>query len=151
MGQKTLAQFDVPQVTVSDAALHTGQLTIRHSPLLELRTLDRSDVARTDLPSGEANAAGVAGIEESPLGIRPFEAYTFAAVPFTVRLSAAPVPARVSATVQTVLKLAEFERNLESSIDLDVQGRRVYQVRMLLPDGPAPRPRLGRPASISMR
>ncbi len=56
-------------------------------------------------------------------------------MPFTVRLSAAPVSARVSATVQTVLKLAEFERNLESNINFDVQGRRIYQLRMLLPDG----------------
>ena len=128
-GQKEMAQFDVPQVTVSDAALHTGQLTIRHSPLLELRTLDRSGVTRTDLP------AGVIGGEDSPLGIQMFESYTFAAVPFTVHLSAAAVSARVSATVQTVLKLAEFERNLESNINLNVQGRRIYQVRMLLPDG----------------
>ena len=51
VGQKEMAQFDVPQVTVTDAALHTGQLTIRHSPLLELRTLDRSGVTRTDLPA----------------------------------------------------------------------------------------------------
>ena len=39
-GPKGLAEFDVPLVTVPDAALHTGQLTIRRSPLLELRTLD---------------------------------------------------------------------------------------------------------------
>jgi hypothetical protein len=135
VGQKEMAQFDVPQVTVTDAALHTGQLTIRRSPLLELRTLDRSGVTRTDLPGGQANAAAVPAVAESPLGIQPFEAYTFAAVPFTVRVAAAPVPAHVSAAVQTVLKLAEFERNLESNINLDVQGRRIYQVRMLLPDG----------------
>ena len=45
-----------------------------------------------------------------------------------------PVAARVSATVQTVLKLAEFERTLESHINFDVQGRPLYQLRMLLPD-----------------
>ncbi|MFZ1935523.1 MAG: DUF1559 domain-containing protein [Thermoguttaceae bacterium] len=135
VGQKGMAQFDVPQVSVSDAALHTGQLTIRRSPLLELRTLDRSGVTRTDLPGGDANAGGIAGVEESPLGIQPCEAYTFAAVPFSLRLSAAPISARVSASVQTVLKLAEFERNLESNVNFDVQGRRVYQLRMLLPDG----------------
>jgi hypothetical protein len=135
VGRKEMAEFDVPQVSESDAALHTGQLTIRRSPLLELRTLDRSGVTRTDLPGGGANAGGIAGVEESPLGIQPCEAYTFAAVPFSLRLSAAPISARVSASVQSVLKLAEFERNLESNINFDVQGRRVYQLRMLLPDG----------------
>jgi hypothetical protein len=132
VGQKDLAQFDVPQVTIADAALHTGQLTIRRSPLLELRTLDRSGVTRTDLPPDAGAVA--AGGEESPLGIRPFEAYTFAAVPFKVHLAAAPVAAQVSATVQTVLKLAEFERLLESRVLFDVQDRPAFQFRMLLPN-----------------
>ena len=134
VGQANLAEFDVPQVTIADAALHTGQLTLRRSPLLELRTLDRSGVTRTDLPPGDAGATIAAGGEESALGIRPFEAYTFAAVPFRVRLAAAPVAARVSANVQTVLKLAEYERLLESRVIFDVQNRPALQLRMLLPD-----------------
>ena len=40
VGQAKLAEFDVPLVSVSDAALNSGQLTIRRSPLLELRTLE---------------------------------------------------------------------------------------------------------------
>ena len=56
-------------------------------------------------------------------------------MPFTVRLAAAPVAARVSAAVQTVLKLAAYERSLESRVTFDVQGRPVYQLQMFLPDG----------------
>ena len=131
----------MPLVSVPDAALHNGQLTIRRSPLLELRTLSRSGVTRTDLPGDAARRS--AGGEESPLGIRPFEAYSFAAVPFTLRLAAAPVAARVSATVQTVLRIADYERSLESRVTFDVQGRPVYQLQMFLPEDFQRRSRLG--------
>ena len=51
VGQAKLAEFDVPLVSVRDAALNNGQLTIRRSPLLELQTLGHSGVTRTDLPA----------------------------------------------------------------------------------------------------
>ena len=101
MGQGDLAEFDVPVVSVGDAALQNGQLTIRRSPLLELRTLDHAGVTRTDLRGRGGPVGRRPGSEESPLGIRPFEAYSFVTVPFSLRLAAAPVAARVAATVQT--------------------------------------------------
>ncbi len=134
VGRGELTKFDAPLVTVPDAALHTGQITLRRSPLVELRTADRRGVTRTDLPGSEATATGLFPADESPLGIRPFESYTFAAVPFAIQLAAAPVEARVTAAVQTVLKLSEFERSLESRVAFDVQGRPAYQLRMFLPD-----------------
>jgi hypothetical protein len=135
VGQDKLAEFNLPLVGVTDAALHSGQLTIRRSPLLELRTLDRSGLSRTDLPAAAGASAGGVGGDESPLGIRPFEAYRFATTPFTMRLAATPVAAQVSANVQTVLKIAEYERSLESRVCFEVLGRPVYQLKMLLPDG----------------
>ena len=134
VGRGELMKFDTPLVTVPDAALHTGQITLRRSPLVELRTADRRGVTRTDLPGSEATATGLFPADESPLGIRPFESYTFAAVPFAIQLAAAPVEARVTAAVQTVLKLSEFERSIESRVAFDVQGRPAYQLRMFLPD-----------------
>ena len=47
--------------SVSDAALHNGQLTIRRSPLLELQTLSRSGVTRTDLPNDAAESRRTSG------------------------------------------------------------------------------------------
>ena len=135
VGQGELAEFNLPLVNVTDAALHSGQLTIRRSPLLELRTLDRSGLSRTDLPADVGTKAGSVNSDESPLGIRPFEAYRFATTPFAMRLAAAPVAAQVSANVQTVLKIAEYERSLESRVCFEVQGRPVFQLQMLLPDG----------------
>ncbi len=117
---------------MADAALHTGELTIRRSPLLDVRTLDRSGVARIDLPRVEMS--GMTGGADDPLGVRPFEAYGFASVPFTVRLAVAPVAARVGAVAQTVLKLVENQSSLESRVTFDVQGRPIYQLQMLLPE-----------------
>ena len=81
--------------------------------------------------------------EKSPLGIRPFETYTLRRGAVCMRLAAAPVVAEASATVQTVLQLAEFERNMESRITFDVEDRPVYRLRILLPDGFSTRSRLG--------
>ncbi len=130
VGKADLTQFEAPLVGVPDAALHNGQLTIRRSPMLDLQTLEHSGAARTDLA---AEATKLSGGEESPLGIRPFESYRFAAVPFRLRLAAAPVAAKVSAAVETVLKLAAYERTLESRVNYDIQGRPVYQLQMFLP------------------
>ena len=135
VGHGELARFDVPVVTVADAALQSGRLTIRRSPLLEVRTLDRSGVTRIDLPSDKKRSVGDVHGTKSPLGIRPFESYSFATVPFTVRLSAAEVKARVSAVVESILKLAEHQRSLESRVRFDVRGRPVYRLRILLPEG----------------
>ena len=66
-GRANWPQFDVPLVVVADAALHNGQLTIRRSPLLELRTLDRAGVTRTDLPA-EAAVGGRGRRRREPAG-----------------------------------------------------------------------------------
>ena len=72
---------------------------------------------------------------QSPLGVRPFESYRFAGVPFVLRLAAAPAVAKVSAAVQTVLKIGEDQQSLESRVTFDVRERPVYQFQMLLPEG----------------
>jgi hypothetical protein len=131
VGKAPLADFTVPQVRVADAALESGQVLIRRSPLLDVRTIERLGVTRTDL-----SAPGpAAGVEESPLGIRPLEAYEFATMPFSLRLSAAPVEERATAQVRMILRLGEHERKLDAQIDLDVQGRPIHRVAMFLPDG----------------
>jgi len=131
IGRSAPARFDVPVVAVPDAALQSGRLLIRRGPLLELQTLDRKGAARIDLPSGEAPSDGKA----VPLGIQPFESYSFAAVPFTIQLSAAEVETRASAVVESVLKLAEYEQILESRVTFDVRRRPIHRLRVLLPEG----------------
>lgn len=133
IGTQELATFEVPVVTVHDAALHHGRLVIRRSPLLDLRTASAQGVTRTDLPSGSGSPDDLAQSVESPLGIRPFAAYKFAATPFSIRLTASPVPTQVTANAQAILRIGQRQRSLEARIILDVQNRSLYQVGLLLP------------------
>lgn len=129
VGGKSLSTFELPVITVPDAALHQGSVAIRRSPLLNLRTIDVSAASRTDL----AEAATSQPADISPLGVRPYQAYRFAATPFVIRLEATPINARVAARLQTILRVAERERTLESRVMLKIEDRRLYEVRMALP------------------
>jgi len=150
VGAGALAEFDAPLVGVVGAIRHSGRLVIRRSPLLDVRTVSTSGVTRTDLPpEPRAGSEKVSGTlrrrvpdtfsdaagdsDESPLGIRPYQAYQFVAVPFTVRLAAEPVKARTSAVVQTILRASEQERTMESRVLITAQGRPLYRARIVVP------------------
>ncbi len=129
-------EFDAPAVRVAGAALHDGRLLIRRSPMLDLRTVSVSGATRTDLAQPKPTAAAPeSGMAESPLGIRPYQAFRFAADRYAIRLAAAPVSARVNANVQSVLRISPFDRTLETRVALDVAGRPIFLVSLLLPVG----------------
>lgn len=134
-GRDDLAQFDAPVLAVPDASLHSGDVTIRRSPLLELRTVSLSGVTRTDLagPGDTPRAGPGPATEDSPLGIRPYQAYHFVTTPFGIRLAAAPLPERIGAKLETLLKISEYERSLETRVRLDVQNRPIHRIEILLP------------------
>ena len=48
VGQGELAEFDAPTVLVIDAALQQGEIAVRKSPRLELRTVTASGLSRAD-------------------------------------------------------------------------------------------------------
>ncbi len=64
----------------------------------------------------------------------PFQVYRFATTPFTVKLSAQPVASHVSAEFQTVLRISEQQRTMESRIRMRVDKRPVYRLRIALPE-----------------
>jgi hypothetical protein len=133
-GEGDLTAFDVPVIHVVGAALHSGQLTIRRSPLLELRTERAAGVTRIDVPPETENLVNLAGKgQESPLGIRPYQAYRFATAPFALRLVASSRVGKPTAEVQTVLRIAERQRSLESRVNINPAGYPVYRVRIVLP------------------
>ena len=132
VGQGDLAALAAPFVAADGAALHTGVLAIRRSPGLDLRTTDTGGVKRADFPADAAVLAERAAAE-SPLGIVPFQAYQFAGTPFSIRLAAARLAPRTTATVETVLKIAARQRTLETRIHLDVQARPIHEVRLAVP------------------
>jgi hypothetical protein len=126
-------EFDVPVVAVSEASLSSGQVTVRRSPLLDVRTVRRAGVTRIDLGGDLPQGTG-GGAEEAVLCARPSEAYHFATMPFTLRLSVTPVEARVTADVQLLVKAAEREPGLEGRVVLHVAERPIYAVRLRVPD-----------------
>jgi len=126
-------EFVAPIVGVTGALRHTGQLVIRRSPLLDIRTVATSGVRRDDLPP-EPKRTGPGGeAVESPLGIRPYQAFRFVATPFSVRLAAAPAVAKKSATVQMIVRVAQRERSMEARATLTVRNRPLYWARFVVP------------------
>ncbi len=133
VGQPPLDAFAVPMVAVRDAALTSGQLTIRRSPLLDLRATERCGVMRIDLGTLPDLSGGPA-TDESVLAIRPFEAYRYSAMPFVLRLTAAPSVAEVTAEAQTCVRLDPTSPRLESKIIFHVGQRRIYDLGVVVPD-----------------
>ena len=129
VGRGELAEFDAPLVSAAGVAQAGGELTICRSPLLDLRTVRSNGAARADL-SGDLLATAT----ESPLGLCPYQAYRFAAMPFAVRLAAAPLAAKTTAEVQTLLRLSQYERTMESRVLLHVQDRPIYRIELFLPE-----------------
>ena len=129
------SRFSAPPISVDGAVLHRGRLTIRRSPLLEVRTANVTGLSRAEVAADAANAlvAAVAA-EESPLGLRPYQAFEFGAIAFALELEAAPVPADGTATLYSLLRIAERDVRLETQLRIDVQRRPVYRVRMLVPE-----------------
>ena len=64
----------------------------------------------------------------------PFQVYRFATTPFTIKLSARPVAPHVSAEFQTVLRISEQQRTMESRIRMRVDKRPIYRLRIALPE-----------------
>ncbi len=125
--------FLTPVVVVPDAIRHTGKLLIRRSPFMGVRTVASSGVNRNDLDPGRDTALIKRVKDESPLGIKPYESYTFNTVPFELELALQAVDPRVTATFKTILRMGLREKNIECRLDLHIQDRPLHQFRVALP------------------
>ena len=133
VGAGEFASFSTPVISVAEAALHRGHLAIRRSPLIELRTGQTVGVARADQDESTAPLKALVK-SASPLGIRDYQAYRFAATPFEVSLSAAAAEAKITARLQSVVRVADQSRQLEAQIKLHIEGRPVHRLRLAIPD-----------------
>jgi len=127
-------EFPAPAISVDGAVLHKGRLTIRRSPLLELRAIRVAGLSRTDVAAEAATALVAAGAaEESPLGLRPYQAFEFGTIAFALDLEAAPVPADAAATLYSLLRIADRDVRLETQVKIDVRTKPVHRVRLVVP------------------
>jgi len=126
----------VPVVAIEGAAMHNGNISIRRSSILDLRTLETTGLARIDSIEGiESQPATADRNDVSPLGMRNYESYRFAAVPFTFKLSVVPLVTKATSETNSILKIAERERHFETQIKLRVGGAPIHRFRAYLPDG----------------
>ncbi|MHB8902397.1 MAG: hypothetical protein ACYC6Y_26860, partial [Thermoguttaceae bacterium] len=132
IGGETPVRFASPTVRVDGAALHKGQITIRRSPMVDLRVEGAAGAARTDVPD-EAAGKELA-TQESPWEIRPFQTYRFGNTDYEIRLAAQAVETRITAGLQSVLRITEYERLLECRVRYAVSDRKLYRAEILLPE-----------------
>lgn len=129
-------QLTVPVVGIDGAAVHDGNLSVRRSSILDLRTTETTGLSRIDMiDSLEAAAAAADKNDVSPLGMKSYESYHFVAVPFSLKLSIVPLTTKSQVEVRSILKIAERERQFESQLKLRVSGAPIHRVRAYLPDG----------------
>lgn len=125
----------VPEVRVEGAALESGLITIRRSPRVQLRTLETVGLSRTDVPqqAAEIAARGDAS-QQSPLGVRAYQAFRFVSTPYRGELQAetsAPLP---KADVQALMRISRRQPKLEAKLLLRPNQNPVHMVEVLLPE-----------------
>lgn len=140
IGTGEFATFDAPAVFVSGAALQQGEIMVRRSPRLELRTEAATGLVRAD-SDNKLTATVQAADSEDPsiLNLRPYQVYRFvtsgAADRFNLKLSAAEMAITTTAEVRAVLRIADRGTTLEASLKFKPQGQPLYRAEALLPAG----------------
>ncbi|HTN74823.1 MAG TPA: hypothetical protein VL096_06230 [Pirellulaceae bacterium] len=136
IGQGELASFTVPDVRVESASLHQGEIAIRRSRRLDLRSVTVAELSRADADGQTtaveqlADATDAAGIE-----LTPFQSYRFVREGFQLVLSAGKLPQKTSALVRMIVRAEERGDSLDALVEYQVQGEPLFRARMYLPGG----------------
>jgi autotransporter-associated beta strand protein len=134
-GHGNLADFLFPELKIDGAAMHSGHIDIRRSPLMELRVLRADGVTRTDVDASEhTGTPDAASPLPSPLGLRSFQSYNFMTTPFSIRLAATEIPAKFTAQVQSIVRISEYQRNLDARVLILSRERPIYTIELFVPD-----------------
>lgn len=126
-------EVEVPAILLPGAIRHTGRLLVRRGPMLELRLHDSEGARRLDLTQEALQATLTADLPVSPLGITPFQLYEFVALPYSLRFQTASLSPEITAHTQTLLRLSERERRVESRLELDISERPLYELVVQAP------------------
>ncbi|MEX2174690.1 MAG: hypothetical protein WD872_10035 [Pirellulaceae bacterium] len=136
VGQGELAEFTVPSVLVIDAALQQGEIAVRRSPRLELRTLAATGLSRAETAENTAPIEQLADATDAPVLVaRAYQMFRFVRPPFSLRLAASQLSAATTAEVRAALRVAERETTLDAAVIFRPQGEPLFKVELLLPQG----------------
>jgi hypothetical protein len=135
VGQGELAEFDVPLIQVEGAALEQGEIAVRKSPRLDLRTAAAVSLTRADSGGQTTSIEQLADAADAAvLLVKPYQTFRFVKPPYRLSLAAQPMPQAATADVKAVLQLAERGTTLDAAITFRPEGQPLYQVRIYLPD-----------------
>jgi len=136
IGHDELTEFDAPAVLVEGAALEQGEIAVRRSPRLELRTLAATGLTRADSGGQTQAVAQLADAADAAvLLVRPHQTFRFVRPPFHLTLAASELPEEATAELKAALRVAERDTTLDAELTIRPKGQPLYRVRLYLPDG----------------
>ncbi|MCB9875293.1 MAG: hypothetical protein H6821_14050 [Planctomycetaceae bacterium] len=135
IGDEQSPNLVAPVIAVPDAVLHQGQLAIRRSPLLDLHTEQAIGLSRVEIAPEALASILTSVVEESPLGLKSFEAYRFGGSTYQLQLSARAAISQLAVEERTVLRIGERDTTIESRMKFTIGERPVHRFEIELPDG----------------
>ena len=130
------ATIEAPVVRIESASLEEMDVVVRRSERIDLQTTATKGVRRTNIPANAAQVAAAGkGFQESPLGLRPYQAYTVEQLPFQIQLLATESKANATVAVQTVVRLGQRSTSVESLLIYKNQnaGSPIYDALVKIP------------------
>ena len=136
VGEGDLATFAAPDLRVDSAALHQGEIAIRRSRRLDVRSITVADLARADA-DGQTSAAEQLANNTDAAGIElvPFQSYRFVREQFKLTLSAGKLPQETAALVRMIVRAEDRGDSLDALVEYQVKGEPLYRARIYLPAG----------------
>jgi hypothetical protein len=136
VGQGEFAEFNAPTVVVIDAALQQGQIAVRKSPRLDLRTVSSSGLSRADAAGQTAAVEQIADAKDAAvLIVTPYQTFRFVRMPAALRLAASEQTLTTTAEVRAALRVAERDTTLDAAVVFRPQGQPLYRAELFLPQG----------------
>ena len=138
MDLKSATAFPMPTVVVPDAAIHSGQITVRKTSSLELQTDTMIGISRIDFSS----ASQVKPRSEPLFQPIVFQAFEFSRTPFSVAIQCRPKLGGLEVKTRTLIDIREKTCGMETQfvcsslqpiheltvvlpVDLDIQNIRM--------------------------
>ena len=110
MDLKSATSFPMPTVVVPDAAIHSGQITVRKTSSLELQTDTMIGISRIDLSS----ARQVKPKSEPLFQPIVFQAFEFSRTPFSVAIQCRPKLGGLEVKTRTLIDIREKTCGMET-------------------------------------